>query len=368
MSYLLSGGGVNLYAQGGMGVDFDNVTTFNGNVDSYESMVSYSRFTGSLNYLIDDDLSVGISLMAGYARMHFSLFPDTYSVGMDNTAGTRDDFIGIDASGFSSFGIAGRIGMQYQLNKTLRLGLQYSSEASLDPGGGVINVNFGAMRVNYDADIEGFTWPKELEAGMAIQATDKLLLAADLKWLNWSSAIDQIIIKGSNPNQPDVPQNQALTFNMNWSDQWVFALGAEYKLGDKQQIRAGYNYGKNPVPNSNLTPLFPAIVEHHLTMGYSYSWPSWQLNIAYEYGFNNSQTNNNPGPPSDPNGIANPFGAGVTVDHSQQNSHLQMSYFLKKKLQRWQLPVNYCFSMSCQIIVSFREMMPSEKTTVSRQR
>ncbi len=319
--------GLNLYAQGGMGVDFDKVTTFNGNVDSYESMVSYSRLSGALNYLINDELSMGIGLMAGYARMNFSLFPDTYSVGMDNTPGTLDDFTGIDASGFSSFGIAGRLGVQYQLSKTLRLGLQYSSEAALALDDGEILINFGTMRVNYDAEIDGFTWPREFEAGIAMQATDTLLLAADIKWLNWSSAIDQVIIKGRNPNQPGVPLNPALTFNMAWKDQWIFALGAEYQLSGKQQIRAGYNYGKSPVPDSNLTPIFPAIVEHHLTMGYSYSWPSWQLSIAYEYGFNNSQSNDNPGPPADPDGIANPFGPGVTVDHRQQNLHLQVSYY-----------------------------------------
>jgi long-chain fatty acid transport protein len=318
--------GINLYAQGGMGVEFDNIRTFNNNIDTYDSMVSYSRFTGALNYLIDDDLSVGVGLMAGYARTNFSLFPNTYSVGMDNTAGTYDDFLGVDASGISGFGMAGRIGMQYQLNSLLRLGMQYSSEASLNLDNGEMTLNYGAMRVKYDAEIEGFTWPRECEAGVAIQATSDLLVAADIKWLNWSSSVDQVTVKGSNPSQQGVPQNPALTFNMNWNDQWVFALGAEYSLSDKQQIRAGYNYGKNPIPNDNLSPLFPAIVEHHLSMGYSYLWPSWQLSIAYEYGFNNSQTNNNPGPPSNQNGIANPFGPGVTVDHRQQNLHIQISY------------------------------------------
>lgn len=319
--------GINLYAQGGMGVDFDNVKTFNNNIDTYDSMVSYSRFTGALNYLIDDDLSVGIGLMAGYAKINFSLFPNTYSVGMDNTAGTHDDFLGIDASGISGFGMAGRIGMQYQLNDVLRLGMQYSSEASLNLDGGDMTLNYGTTRVKYDAEIDGFTWPREFEAGVAIQATNDLLVAADIKWLNWSSSIDQVTVKGSNPSQQGVPANPALNFNMNWNDQWVFALGAEYSLSDKQLIRAGYNYGKNPVPNSNLSPLFPAIVEHHLSVGYSYLWTSWQLSIAYEYGFNNNRTNNSPGPPSDQNGIANPFGPGVSVDHRQQDVHLQLSYF-----------------------------------------
>ena len=47
-------------------------------------------------------------------------------------------------------------------------------------------------------------------------------------------------------------------------------------------IRAGYNYGSNPVPAETLMPLFPAIVEHHITGGIGIA-PSKDL--AFDIGF-----------------------------------------------------------------------------------
>jgi long-chain fatty acid transport protein len=318
--------GLNLYAQGGMGVDFRNIETFAGTKDSLSSQVNYVRLAAALNYLVNDRLSMGMAVLAGYAEMNFSLFPNSYSVGQDGQAGTGDDFAGVDASGLSSFGLAARVGFQYQLNHMLRLGLQYTSEAVLDPKDGQLSLNFGAMNVDYDAEVEGFTWPRELEAGIAVQATPQLLLAADLKWLNWSSAIDTVVVNGTNPSQAGMPSSPSLLFNMNWQDQWVVALGCEYLVNSVHTLRMGYNYGKNPVPNSNLSPLFPATVEHHVTLGYSYLYNSYRFDFAYEHGFGEEWTNNSYGPPVDPNGVANPFGPGVAVTHSQDVVHLQLSY------------------------------------------
>ena len=99
----------------------------------------------------------------------------------------------------------------------------------------------------------------------------------------------------------------------------MVAIGAEYELTDTFKIRAGYNYGNNPVPSENLSPLFPAIVEHHATVGFSYAFTSWDLDFAYEHAFKNTETNN--GAPSQ----TNPF-SGYTVSHSQNTVHLMVSY------------------------------------------
>ncbi len=318
--------GFNLYAQGGMGVDFRDVETFSGTSDSLSSQVSYVRFAGSCNYRVTDSLSVGLTAMLGYAEMDFSLFPNTYSVGRDGQAGTADDFAGVDASNLANLGVAGRVGVQYQLSPMVRLGMQYTSEATLDPKNGDLTLNFGAMRVDYDAEVEGFTWPREVEAGIAVQASDKLLLAADIKWLNWSSAIDKVVVNGTSPSEAGMPSSPSLLFNMNWQDQWVVALGCEYLVSTAHTLRMGYNYGKNPVPDANLSPLFPATVEHHLTVGYSYVYNSYHFDFAYEHGFGEQWVNNSYGPPVDNNGIANPFGPGVAVTHTQDVFHFQLSY------------------------------------------
>jgi long-chain fatty acid transport protein len=47
---------------------------------------------------------------------------------------------------------------------------------------------------------------------------------------------------------------------------------------------AGYNHGRNPIPNDHLSPLLPSIGEHHLTGG-----AAWQVGqrvragLALEY-------------------------------------------------------------------------------------
>jgi len=82
-------------------------------------------------------------------------------------------------------------------------------------------------------------------------------------------------------------------------------------------LRAGYNYGKNPVPDANLNPLFPATVEHHVTLGYGLTLGQWGVNLAYEHAFKNTQTNNNP---------ENMFGPGLEVSHEQNTVSLDATY------------------------------------------
>jgi len=317
--------GFDLFAQGGMGVDFANYTTFAGTQDKFDSQVRYGRLTGAAAYRVNDKFSLGLGLMLGYADIKFSLFPNTYSPGMDGQPGTMDDFAGVDADGMNSFGLAGRLGGHYKVSDMVSLGIQYTTETALDLDGGDLTLNFGQAKATYEAEMTDFTWPQELEFGVAVQATPQFLLAADVKWIGWSSAIDVVKVKGKNPDIPVPLTNPELVFNMNWDDQWVFAIGAEYVINPMHALRIGYNYGKNPVPDINLSPLFPAIVEHHLTFGYGFTATKWAFDFAYEHAFENEQTND--AMPGDPDAIANPFGPGVTVSHSQNTLHFAVSYF-----------------------------------------
>ena len=82
-------------------------------------------------------------------------------------------------------------------------------------------------------------------------------------------------------------------FQMNWEDQMVYAVGAEYSINPSNAVRVGYNYGESPVPDDYLSPLFPAIVEQHLTLGYGLDLGNWGFQLGYEKALENSQTNDN---------------------------------------------------------------------------
>lgn len=303
--------GFDMFAQGGMGVDVRGFPTPGGPA-SFDSQVRYGRLTGAASYRLNEQLSLGFGAMVGYADMEFSLFPELPG--------------GFSVEGLSSYGYAGRLGLHYKVNETLSLGAQYTTEAVLDLDGGTLTANYGpAGSVAFDAEMSDFTWPEEAEFGIAVQASRRLLVAADIKWIGWSQAIDVVKVKPSGGPAgipaPVTPGSDALLFNMNWDDQWVYALGIEYAINPEHSIRLGYNYGKSPVPDASLSPLFPAIVEHHLTLGYGLTLDKWAFDLAYEHAFENTQTNNNPDP------LANPFGPGVSVSQAQHTVHGAVTYF-----------------------------------------
>ena len=291
--------GVGFYAQGGMGVDFEDVMTPAGTEDEIYSKVAFMRANPLVAYKVNEDLSLGATLMIGYAMAKFSLFPET--------AG------GIDVDDLSSWGFAGKVGFQYKIGPQWRIGATYTSESTIDLDDGDAEVNYGPMgKVTYDAEMDDFTWPQEVEFGVAYLPIKGLTLAADVKWINWSATIDKPKLKLSNPNMPVPPGYESMSqeFDMNWDDQFVYAIGAEYAINAVHTVRCGFNYGNNPVPDEQLNPLFPAIPTTHLTLGYGANLGQWTVDLAYEHAFEKSQENPN----------------GIEIDHSQNTVSVAATY------------------------------------------
>jgi long-chain fatty acid transport protein len=56
-------------------------------------------------------------------------------------------------------------------------------------------------------------------------------------------------------------------------------------------LRCGYAYGNNPVPETTVFPLFPAVVVHHASIGGSLKVSkAVAINAAYEHAFRNDET------------------------------------------------------------------------------
>jgi long-chain fatty acid transport protein len=273
--------------------------------DDLMSEVGFVRLSPTVAYNVNEKFTVGASLFAGYATLKYDFFPNTMPRGHQ----VKD---------LSSFTFAGRFGVNYLINDKWSVGATYTSESSIDFDGGELTTASG---VKYDdVKMDGFTWPRQVEAGVAYRATPKLLLAMDLSWINWRSAIKTVTVTATNPDNSMAPATMPIPFEMDWDDQYVVAIGAEYELTESFKVRAGYNYGNTPVTNVNLSPIFPALVEHHATVGFTYSWTNWDLDFAYEHAFKNTETNNGS---TDPN--VNPF-YGSKVSHTMDTFNVQMSY------------------------------------------
>ncbi|NIQ95329.1 MAG: hypothetical protein GWN87_14845, partial [Desulfuromonadales bacterium] len=229
-------------------------------------------------------------------------------------------FAGLDADRLESYGYGYRLGFQYSFGR-LTLGGAYLSESQLDFRNGDVTLDlsdpgFGGLgKVTYDAEMDGFAWPRQAGLGMSYRVSPRLRVAADVDWLDWKSALRTIELQLKNPDNASAPSDRTIAFPMNWEGQWVYAIGLEYEPVAGWLVRLGYNHGDSPVPDETLTPLFPAIVEDHITAGIgSYAGP-WQVDLAVEVGLEARQRNGNSDPQS------NPFGIGSTERHAQVVTH-----------------------------------------------
>ncbi|WP_324779743.1 OmpP1/FadL family transporter [Thiobacillus sedimenti] len=270
--------GAGIYGQGGMGTEYAN-----GDM----AQVGVGRVIFPLAYAVNDRFTVGGSVDLVWAGMDLVMGSMKFK---DNS-----DFTG-KAKGYS---LAGKLGFTYKLNDALTVGGVYQTAGNLP------DLKGGGYRV------EGFDMPAMVGFGLAWQTNDRLMVAADVKDVLWGSSMNTVTIH--------MPNGGAMPFQQDWKDQVVVSLGLAYKFSDAFTGRVGYNYGKNPIPDTYVNYLWPAIVENHYTAGFGYAVSKQsEINFGLSYAPEVSVTGTGPNPPQGNN--------GMTIKHSQVNWQLMYSY------------------------------------------
>jgi len=182
----------------------------------------------------------------------------------------------------------------------LRAGLVYSVTDNLDVGFGYTSPQWFERWKYYARDELGrpqtlfltATLPAIYSWGVAYRPTDRLLLAADLRYLDYKST--------------DLFGTPVRDGGLGWRSVFALALGSRYQVTDRAAVSAGYIYNQNPIPEP--ATLFniqaPAITRHMITVGTTMNLTdAMAMSVGYAYGFRNSIT----GP------VREATGAGVKV-------------------------------------------------------
>jgi long-chain fatty acid transport protein len=155
-----------------------------------------------------------------------------------------------------------------------------------------------------------FNQPCVVTVGASVRPLEMLLVAADVEWINWPAT--------NGADKPAYSQNSsgAMPWNMNWSDQWVFKIGAQVTPLDWLAVRAGFNYGKMPLDPSRAFEniAFPAVAETHLTLGAGFNLGKHvAINVGGMWAPSTSISGSNAAPPQGlaPPGYTGPFGQGI---------------------------------------------------------
>jgi long-chain fatty acid transport protein len=221
------------------------------------------KFAPNLAYLVTPDFSVGASVSVSYQNLD------------------------LGAGGEHGYAYGAQIGALYHFGM-FNFGAAYTTPQK------VTHKNVFDFDQDGDYDDLDLEAPQNFAFGVSTEPTEALLVEFNTKWYNWSDADGYK--------------------DFDWEDQWVFALGAQYKVTRALSLRIGYNYGKSPVkehngwnpdftdPNNTVNVQgtevntfnyeafrvigFPAIVEQHLTLGAGYEFSNnMAVNFSYMHGF-----------------------------------------------------------------------------------
>jgi len=291
--------GIGIWGTAGMGTDYrkQDISSSMGMVTNLQLM----QFGVPLTYEMNG-FSVGVTPILQYGALDINyqnpMTPTLQTVG----AGVAQDLKFTYTLGAAYNAGAFTIGAVYRAEIPMKYDGQISSATKPFADLGMLAEPFG----------DELTQPAELGAGFSFKLNRNNTIAFDYKKVKWGSA------KGYK--------------DFNWKDQDVFAVGYEYATS-AYALRAGYNFGKNPIQESDGTTGggaaknvfnllgFPAVVEQHITAGGSLGvTDQLSLDIAGTYALQKKVSFDT----TAFNGVMT--GPNVQVIHSQTAVTFQLTY------------------------------------------
>jgi long-chain fatty acid transport protein len=218
------------------------------------SNFSLLKVTPAVAFAPSEKLWIGLAANIDWASLAVDPFPAAPPDGAFYPSATASA---------TTFGFGFQAGLIYRLTEAMNVGLAYSSKQVFD--------DFTWNSTNADPTDQAFGTHREfsfqldapaiIAGGVSLQATERLFLAADAKYFMYSST-EGFEAEG-------FTQTGAVA-GFGWDDIKVFALGGEFLATDRVSLRAGYNYSDNPIPeeNSFFNVAAPAVIQHHLTLGF----------------------------------------------------------------------------------------------------
>lgn len=127
------------------------------------------------------------------------------------------------------------------------------------------------------------TWPLCIAGGAAVKPWSRLLVTADVQWSQWSSNERNVTVY-EDPYQAQLWAAYGYDdILMAWEDQVQIRFGAEYALGQRLALRAGYCHDPAPSPVETLNILLPSFTYDTFTFGVGYAMSGLRLDACLEY-------------------------------------------------------------------------------------
>ena len=188
----------------------------------------------------------------------------------------------------SSYGLGVKLGLQWDITDKVSFATSYSPQISMSK-----------LKDYSDlfADGGNMDIPADLKVGLTFHPNESFALSFDLENI-WYSDIPSVGNPFSNlfscptagAGGTDVSyclggKNGA---GFGWEDMTIYKLGAQWSSSNNWTWRAGYSYGQQPIPNTEMVfnILAPGVMEDHATFGFTRELSSGdEFNMSFMYAF-----------------------------------------------------------------------------------
>jgi long-chain fatty acid transport protein len=242
----------------GLGIQYNH--NWPGRFNLTQASIQTLNFNPTMAVKVTDYLSAG----AGLDIMHFAL--DMKRVLPLPLLGPQ----AVDLQG-GSWGLGFNLGLLLKPQDYLAVGVSYRSQVRQQVEGTARFRPFSA----FDGDASGsIILPDMIFAGIMVRPTKRLSAEGGIIWTRWDS-FKRLDIKFANALG-------TLSELKEWHNTWRGQLGVEYQALPWLDLRAGYAFENEPMPDRSADYLVPTTDRrHNFSFGTGFHWRAVTLDLAY---------------------------------------------------------------------------------------
>ena len=234
----------------------------------------------SIAYKVTDKLSLGGGVTAMYGSYKNQVAINNVNPAFGDGQLKLDD---------TDWGWGVNLGLLYEIDSDIRLGLTWNSQVDLDfngpaqysnlaPGISTLLNNRGLLNSSIKV---GITVPQQLMGSVFAQVNDRWAVLGSVGWQQWSK-FGQVQLGIDNATNPT-----STATDLDFKDTWHFALGAQYRLSDPWLLNFGIAYDSEFQDGSSVSPLLPVNSAWRFGVGAQHQVSEtffWGVATEYMYG------------------------------------------------------------------------------------
>ncbi len=171
------------------------------------------------------------------------------------------------------------VGLLLWLTDNLRFGATFRSQVthSINNGSAKFSPNITPLGIQNTGAKTSIDTPPVAYLGLAY-TYQRLTLEFDAQWTKWST-FEKLKVTFDDP----VAGQTGLQSVFDWKDAWAYRFGAQYRVLDWLDLRAGFIYDEQTVPDDTLSVVLPSGDRKIYTFGASGHYKRLSVDFAYNY-------------------------------------------------------------------------------------